>query len=176
MTASKDRSSRQMSPDVDKYFNMLKEQFSCDSGLSQRRERRSSSGGITTSRENRSIVFRHRFESLSNDISHKYHRHSMIEGGSLYVSKQRSLDLNLGSRNSSRSCRESDHMAHQGRLSASLSSGEFRDLINNNDVDAEDLQSRHMEMALNQGKLNSVSEENRKKRRKVFEKERKSSK
>ena len=172
MTASKDRSSRQMSPDVDKYFNMLKEQFSCDGGLSKRRERRSSSGGITTSRENRSIVFRHRFESLSNDISHKYHRHSMIEGGSLYVSKQRSLDSNFSSRNSSRS----DHMAHQGRLSTSLSSGEFRDLINNNDVDAEDLQSRHMEMALNQGKLNSVSEENRKKRRKVFEKERKSSK
>eukprot|EP00795_Rhopilema_esculentum_P001193 gene1193-15557_t len=167
MTASKDRGGRQMSPDVDKYFNMLKEQFSFD-GL-----RRSSSAG--SSKEHRSIVFRSRFDSLSNDISHKYHRHSMVEGGSLYVAKQRSLDSTL-----SKSARglhiQSDHMAHQGRLSTSLTTGEFRDLINNNDLGSEDLQSRHMEMALNQGKLNSVSEQNRKKRRKVFEKERKYSK
>ena len=155
-----------MSPDVDKYFSMLKEQFSLD-GL-----KKSSSAG--SNRENRSIVFRNRFDSLSNDISHKYHRHSMVEGN-LFVSKQRSLDSTLSSR--SRSFHDSDHMAyHRGRLSTSLTTGGFRDLINNNEFAADDLQSRHMEMALNQGKLNSVSEENRKQRRKAFEKERKVSK
>jgi len=155
-----------MSPDVDKYFSMLKEQFSFD-GLTK-------SSSVGNTRENRSMVFRNRFDSLSNDISHKYHRHSMVDGN-LFVSKQRSLDSALSK--SSLSLRESDHMAFQrGRLSTSLSGGGFRDLINNNELAAEDLQSRHMEMALNQGKLNSVSEENRKKRRKVFEKERKVSK
>lgn len=157
-----------MSPDVDKYFSMLKEQFSFD-GL-----RKSSSAG--SSRENRSIVFRSRFDSLSNDISHKYHRHSMVEGGgSLFVAKQKSLDSGLSK--STHGIFDVDHMAcHRGRLSTSLTEGDFRDLVNNNEFGLEDLQSRHMEMALNQGKLNSVSEENRKRRRKVFEKERKMSK
>ena len=92
--------------------------------------------------------------------------------GNIFVAKQRSLDSALSK--SSRSLNDSDHMAyHRGRLSTSLTGGEFRDLINNNELAIDDLQSRHMEMALNQGKLNSVSEENRKRRRKVFEKERK---
>lgn len=161
MTASGGRLAQQMSPDVDKYFSMLKEQFSLD-GL-----KRSSSAG--NSRENRSIVFRNRFDSLSSDISHKYHRHSMVEGGNLFVSKQRSLDSSLTQ--GARGLLDSNH-----RLSTSLTDGGFRDLINNNEFGVDDLQSRHMEMALNQGKLNSVSEENRKRRRKVFEKERKASK
>ncbi len=173
MTASKDRPLRLMSPDVDKYFGMLKDQFSLESSKSFRRSSSAKDG-----RE--SSLFRKRFEHLSSDISPKYHRHSMVEGNNIYPSKQRSLDLSRSTEQLNESTKHfhdfSLHMAGDNRFSNSYTSGDFRDLVNNNESHAEDLQSKHMETALNQGKLYSFAEESRRRRKKVFDKERKSSK
>lgn len=161
-----------MSPDVDKYFSMLKDQFSSD----HRGRRSSASGGAS-----RSSAFQRRFETLSTDISPKYHRHSMAEGNNLFASKQLNLEFTKSTESLNKTVKrdvhDSDHMFDKV-FSNSFTSGDFRDLMNNNDSDIEDLQSKHMESALNQGKLYSVSEENRKRRKKVFrdEKERKCSK
>ena len=96
----------------------------------------------------------------------------MVEGSNLFTSITKNTD-HMGSKSF-----DIDYSLQMGdkRFSNSYSSGDLRELMNNNDADAEDLQSRHMETALNQGKLFSVSEQNRKRRKKVFEKERKVSK
>ena len=176
--------------DVDKYFDMLKAKFS-DSMPGSRTLTRSSSDKTfeRRSRSSRPLSasgsishFVRRHHGLhSDEVSPRYYRYSMTEAEDFMHSRQRSLDLHER-RSAETSHAHGKNLSEDGKhvgsrtfsLSNSYSSGDLRDFLDlNNNTSKDDLTSMHMERALNQGKLFSVTEQNRKRRRKYFEKERK---
>lgn len=108
------------------------------------------------------------------------------DGENHHLSRQKSWDLSISKVKNPDSSDEDDDCFvddNNSDFSASYSAGDFKDLLNNNQVvkvskscnSVSDLGERHMHHAMVHGRIGSVSQQNRRHRRRLYKKKRKSS-
>ena len=184
--------------DIDKYFEVLKQECAKTEKPKngKRTVRRSaSSGKIDVGNINKRKASRNKYEENDKDITGKNYPRTLSRKSSTglnydlsgqvidqnnnnndhcLMSRQQSLDLNL-SKVKTKNCCDNTKMD----LTSSYSAGDFKDFVNNSRLVhskscecVSDLHLKHHEHAVVHGKIYSVSEQNRRHRRKYYQRRR----